>query len=317
MAITKRPDGRYYLSIVVNGRQYRRICKTRSDAVRLERDLQINDGTHKDTLRLSELVNLWFDYFGCNLKDGKNRTVQLLNIARDMGDLRADKLKPSHYLAYRKKRLESGISANTCNHDLAYLKTVFNKLCKAQYISVNPFKDIPLLSIDERQLTYLTIYQVKRLLVACRQSNNESLLPVVLLCLRTGCRWSEAEKLTKRQLNNNAVTFIKTKSGKNRTVPIRPDFYKVLKARYALPDGRIFANCMSAFRFAVARSGLYFPRGQSAHILRHTYASHFVMNGGDILTLQKILGHSDVKVTMIYAHLSAEHLQDAVKYSLI
>jgi len=44
------------------------------------------------------------------------------------------------------------------------------------------------------------------------------------------------------------------------------------------------------------------------HALRHTFASHFMMSGGNILTLQKLLGHSDVSTTMIYAHLSPDHL---------
>ncbi len=44
------------------------------------------------------------------------------------------------------------------------------------------------------------------------------------------------------------------------------------------------------------------------HAMRHTFASHYVMQGGNILALQKILGHSDVKVTMIYAHLAPDFL---------
>ena len=44
------------------------------------------------------------------------------------------------------------------------------------------------------------------------------------------------------------------------------------------------------------------------HALRHTFASHFVMNGGNILTLQKILGHADIKMTLLYAHLAPDFL---------
>ena len=44
------------------------------------------------------------------------------------------------------------------------------------------------------------------------------------------------------------------------------------------------------------------------HLLRHTFGSHFVMAGGNILALQKILGHSDVKMTLIYAHLAPDFL---------
>lgn len=42
--------------------------------------------------------------------------------------------------------------------------------------------------------------------------------------------------------------------------------------------------------------------------LRHTFVSHFMMNGGDILTLQKVLGHSDLKMTLRYSHLSPDYL---------
>lgn len=47
------------------------------------------------------------------------------------------------------------------------------------------------------------------------------------------------------------------------------------------------------------------------HVLWHTFASHFMMNGGNILTLQRILGHANVTMTMRYSHLSPEHLQEA------
>ncbi len=47
------------------------------------------------------------------------------------------------------------------------------------------------------------------------------------------------------------------------------------------------------------------------HALRHTFASHFMMNGGNILTLQRILGHQSLTMTMRYAHLAPEHLQEA------
>jgi hypothetical protein len=54
------------------------------------------------------------------------------------------------------------------------------------------------------------------------------------------------------------------------------------------------------------------PENQATHILRHTFASHFMMNGGNIIALQQILGHANIQQTMVYAHLSPDYLQNAV-----
>lgn len=61
------------------------------------------------------------------------------------------------------------------------------------------------------------------------------------------------------------------------------------------------------------RAGIETPAGQLMHVLRHTFASHFMMNGGNILVLQRILGHTDIKVTMRYAHFAPDHLSEALR----
>lgn len=76
--------------------------------------------------------------------------------------------------------------------------------------------------------------------------------------------------------------------------------------------GPLFSSCRKAFAQAIKRTGLTFPEGQMTHILRHTFASHFMMNGGNILVLKQILGHANIKETMRYAHFAPEHLDDAI-----
>ena len=59
-------------------------------------------------------------------------------------------------------------------------------------------------------------------------------------------------------------------------------------------------------------AGIELPEGQMTHVLRHTFASHFMMAGGNIIVLQRILGHSDIRVTMRYAHFAPDDLEDAI-----
>ena len=74
-------------------------------------------------------------------------------------------------------------------------------------------------------------------------------------------------------------------------------------------EGEMFsrnAKVEDLFHDALTRAGL--PRIR-VHDLRHVFASHFVMSGGDIFTLQRILGHSTPQLTSdTYAHLSPRHM---------
>lgn len=86
---------------------------------------------------------------------------------------------------------------------------------------------------------------------------------------------------------------------------------KAIKKHSQSSKNQLFSDPIKAFRNAIERAGIELPRGQSSHVLRHSFASHFMMNGGNILTLQKILGHHSLDMTIRYAHLAPEHLEEA------
>lgn len=114
------------------------------------------------------------------------------------------------------------------------------------------------------------------------------------------------------QINGGVIQFVRIKSSKARGVPVNRQLEKELREHHRRhgEGERIFGPAMSAFRDGVRRAGLTLPRGQLTHVLRHAFASHFMMNGGSILSLQRALGHHSLAMTMRYAHLSPEHLAE-------
>ncbi len=76
---------------------------------------------------------------------------------------------------------------------------------------------------------------------------------------------------------------------------------------------RLFSDCCGALRYAPERTEIELPAGKFSYILQHNFASHFMMNGGNILVLQRVLGHTDIKMTIRYSHFAPDHLEDAVK----
>ena len=324
MSVKQTKTGKWLVQ--VDRRGIPRVRKTfidRADAEMFEREYLAKHETPgrlsllTDERTMKELVDLWFKYHGINLADGERRVRALYDLCAAMENPRASSLTAEQFVNYRYTKLQAGLSEKTANNLHGYLSAMFNKLRKLKVIDYeNPIGDVDFIKIQERQLSYLSINQINLLLETIKTGcKNKSTWFVAQMCLRTGARWGEVEQLKMKQLHDNRVTYEFTKSKRTRTVPLDEHFYKQLIqfAGYKNPDDRIFSNCIGAFRRSVKRADIDLPKGQNTHILRHSFASHFVMNGGNVLTLQKILGHADIKMTMRYAHLSPDHLGDAVK----
>ncbi len=303
-----RPDGR-------DGKRVRRTFPTKAEATRYESFImgQAAQGKDwnpsRDPRRLSQLIDIWHIAHGQTLRDGKRRLTALKTIATALADPAARTLKAAQFLEYRATRLDSGISPKTANNELTYLNAVYNELHRTKVIDYpNPLAGIRPIAIRQKELAYLTHDQITELLDTLQHPGAHL---ITKISLSTGCRWGEAEGLHSRQIRNSQITFTDTKSGKNRSVPISKALESEIKA---YGKGELFTSgTLSAFRRALKKTSIELPKGQAAHVLRHTFASHFMINGGNIITLQRILGHSSITMTMRYAHLSPDHLQDAVK----
>lgn len=258
----------------------------------------------------------WWKLHGSALRD-KTRKGSLDRIVGKLGDPLGRQLTPAMFSHYRSENL-GRITANTLNHHLIFLNAVFNELSRlGEWTGPSPLAGIRKLKVQETEMAYLDDGQIDTLLGECRASRNPDTELCAELCLDTGARWSEAETIELSQIKNCLVTFVKTKGNKSRSIPITDDLQKRLREHAknnGRSDSRIFSRCYDALVKALARSEIKLPKGQATHVLRHTFASHFVMNGGNIIMLQRILGHVDITTTMRYAHLASEHLEEVLKF---
>jgi integrase len=110
-----------------------------------------------------------------------------------------------------------------------------------------------------------------------------------------------------------------TKNYESRVIPLNEFLYAALQKQrayrdmkpyvFCFPDGKPFYRVDTSFHHAIRRVGIPHVR---FHDLRHTFASWLVLGGMDIRTVQELLGHKDLRMTMRYAHLAPDHLRYAV-----
>lgn len=327
MAVSKLPNGKWLCQCFPDGRNGKRIRKTfvtKGEALSYERrmtqdaedsdEYSVNDA---NAVRISDLIARWYDMHGKTLSDGVARKGKLDSVCERLADPLASDFDKNMFAQYRELRLKGKWNAkgrgspkqSTVNREQSYLHAVFSELKRlGEWKGENPLDGVRQFKESDQELAFLYGDDIKRLLAACDDSTNKDLGFVVRICLATGARWGEAQNLTQSNVMPCKVTFTQTKSKKNRTVPISKTLFDKLPKR----RGRLFTSCYDAFERVLKKANIELPAGQRTHVLRHTFASHFMMNGGNILVLQQILGHSTIMMTMRYAHFSPDHLDAAV-----
>ncbi len=303
-------------------RRYKRICNKLYDARQLEARLLASGGTAKDgdigSLRLSELAELWYTIHGASLATGKSRYSKILHLSEQIGDPLARNFTAQKFSALRSLRQSNGIRPNTLNKDLTYLHQLFSALIKSgHWRGANPLADVARLKVSVQEMAYLDFVEIRHLLSAAEAMRSPNLYNICKLGFSTGARWSEALTVRVEHIRNGLVTFPRTKNGRPRSVPVTEALAEELLNGQPR-RGRLFtSDPYKSFAMAIRSAGIILPAGQNTHIMRHTFASHYVMAGGNILSLQKLLGHSSLEMTMRYAHLAPEHLSDAKRLNPI
>ncbi|HAJ6553148.1 TPA: tyrosine-type recombinase/integrase [Escherichia coli] len=331
MAVRKLTTGKWLCECYPAGRSGRRVRKqfaTKGEALAFERHTMEETeskpwlGESVDRRTLKDVVELWFKLHGKSLTAGQHVYDKLLLMVGALGNPLATDLTSKMFAHYRDKRLtgeiyfsekwKKGASPVTINLEQSYLSSVFSELSRlGEWSYPNPLENMRKFTIAEKEMAWLTHEQIVELLADCKRQD-PILALVVKICLSTGARWREAVNLTRSQVTKYRITFVRTKGKKNRSIPISKELYEEIMA---LDGFNFFTDCYFQFLSVMEKTSIVLPRGQLTHVLRHTFAAHFMMSGGNILALQKILGHHDLKMTMRYAHLAPDHLETALRFN--
>ena len=209
----------------------------------------------------------------------------------------------------------------TVNRELAFIKRVFNVAIDDGHVETNPARRVRLYKENNARVRYLTDDELPHL----RSAIGEEQWLLVAFALNTGLRQGEQFGLRWDCVDSTTklITIPRSKSGETRRVPMNEATEGILARLRANSRGPfVFAsetgttaldakNYMNrVFRPALRSAGIQNFRW---HDLRHTFASRLVMAGVDIRTVQELMGHKTIEMTLRYAHLSPEHQLSAVQ----
>lgn len=218
------------------------------------------------------------------------------------------------------------LSPASADHAIKFMRRALNLAVQWDYLDKNPLKNFELFMVDNQVENYLSDEQMQRLLAVLRTDANRNVCHILMMLASTGARLNEILSSTWRNVSIEGralkVDAIRSKSKRSRSIPLNDSAMWVLeqldsrdKSAYLFPspvfakDGKDlpYTNITRAWYRLQKLAGIKIR----AHDLRHGFASMLVSGGRSLYEVQQILGHSDPKVTMRYAHLSSKTLQEA------
>lgn len=252
-------------------------------------------------------------------------TISFLNlhILPDFGALHLDQITSTMISEAHQAMRGKGYALATANKLPILFKIMFNlaKKMRVQGASSNPANEVTLFQANNAKERYLSSEETVRLHQVLTQSDNTQLKHIVALMLMFGCRKRELldAKWEHFDMERRNWRIPMSKSGKARNIPISAKAMELLRGLprwkgcpYVVPNPdtlKPFGNLYCAWDTARKRAGLPDVR---MHDLRHSFASNLVNAGQSIYVVGKLLGHSQVKTTQRYAHLSDATLHAAV-----
>lgn len=336
MSAIKRAT-KWWVDFSFQGRRYRLASPENSRAgaksfeavlrQRITKGLDLIPKEKKKCLTLKEFSDKWIkSYAEVNNKPSeiKNKKTYLRScLLPAFGNKKLDEISGLDIEEFKARQLKK-IKPKTINNQLGTLAK-----CLKTAVEWGELEKVPIirpLRCDPEEFDYLTEEEANRLLAAA----SGPYYTAILLALHTGMRFGELMALDwtkvdfeKKQItvkDNFSVGVLgSTKGNKIRYIPMTQDLYGHLytlnpKVGFVLkgPDGLRFRPEYSrtSIHEICAKANL---RQIGWHKLRHTFASRLAEKGVSMAAIKDLMGHSDIRTTMRYAHLGQHTLRDAIQ----
>ena len=221
------------------------------------------------------------------------------------------------YVATRVKQVKPA----TVNRELAFLKRVFNVAIADNKAETNPVRRVKFFRENNQRVRFLTSDEEQNLRIAIGDEEWSK----VEFAVHTGLRQSEQFLLKWENVDftTGIITIDRSKHGETRRLPMNDTVREILQTRESrMKSSYVFPSQTNETPIEVHNymSRVFGPALDAAkienfrwHDLRHTFASRLVMAGVNLRTVQELLGHKTLVMTLRYAHLSPEHQLDAVQ----
>ena len=229
-----------------------------------------------------------------------------------------DRRALAEFIAARKR---TGVTDATIRRDLALVGSIFTAAIRWGWVDTSPVTRFNKKALRESKprTRFLTREDFVRLHAAA----SDDLKPILVLAVETGLRKEELLGLTLSSidLRRRELRLTLTKTGRPRQVPLSPKAQETIRELlersrprspflFCKPDGSHVGDPKKAFSGACRRAGIVDFR---FHDLRHTFASWFAQDGGDLYRLSRILGHATLQMSSRYAHLRTDDLHEELE----
>lgn len=329
MFLAKDPNGYWYIYYNSDdGKRKRKSTrsKLKSDALKFLQAFKIDPSPSAKPLRLSEYVIEFLAYAKLNFAKGTLEIYDgtLRNLQTIINDLPISALTPQHWDTYKTTRIKQ-VAAATVNIELRTIKATFNTALRWKLIQSNPFSRQPMCSVPESVPIFFTKEDFQ---IVINKIEETWLKEIVIFAVVTGLRRGEISNLRWQNidLKNRVLTIesdatFKTKHGRRRVVPLNDNALYILRQKakeqsssfvFSLNGKQVEGDWMShKFKDILKNCGIREPT-LHFHSLRHTFASWLVQDGVSIYAVKELLGHTSVKTTEVYSHLSGSGLHEEV-----